>query len=393
MCSLDQTCPNCGYVRQPWESECPRCARRVSTPCEECGRVGVIGECDRCHRDLCEVCAVREGGAILCPGCHRQVAASGEEEADQTKQHARQVGLSGPAAGAFPFGVRHSAGLWDSVSRALVFIRESVRMCFRDKDLIIPSLLSLAVSLVFLGAVLGVLWGTGLLDQIRGDGKGGGVLAAVIGIAVAFCMYMISYFFTAMTVHLVDTFLKGRDAQLGAAFADAKKNLFALISLAIVSTLVAVATSALRRRGRGGAGEAVGAAIDKLWTVATFLLLPVIILEDVSLGRALGRARSLHGRNLIPIAVGEIAVSLVTGVIGFAVVLLAAAALFAAASAFGAVAVLPLAIVGAVVFAAVVAFNHYLRTAYYTCLYLWAAAAEQAGETALAPAPLAAALQ
>lgn len=393
MCSLDQSCPNCGYVRQPWETGCPRCARRASVPCEECGRVGVVGECDRCHRDLCEVCAVRERASILCPGCHKEFAASVAEETNQSKQRARQVGLSGPAAGAFPFGVRHSAGLWDSVSRALVFIRESMRMCFRDKDLIIPSLLSLAVSLVFLGAVLGVLWGTGLLEQMRGDGEGRGLLAAAIGVGVAFCMYMISYFFTAMTVHLVDTFLKGRDAQLGAAFADAKKNLFALISLAVVSTLVAVVTSALRRRGRGGAGEAVGAAIDKVWTVATFLLLPVIILEDVSLGRALGRARSLHGRNLIPIAVGEIAVSLVTGLIGFAVVLLAAVGLFAAGSAFGSAVLLPLAVLGGVVFAAVVAFNHYLRTAYYTCLYLWAAAAETAGETAQAPAPLAAALR
>ena len=220
----------------------------------------------------------------------------------------------------------------------------------------------------------------------------GAWLGAVIGVLLGFCIYLISYFFTAMTVHLIDTHLKGEDAQLKSAFADASKNLFALISLAVVSTLVAIITSALRRRGRGGPGEFVAAAVNKLWTVATFVLLPIIILEDVSLGKGLERARSLHGRNLIPIAVGEIAVSLVTGALGFAVVLLAAAAVFSLVSLLGPAALIPGLVAAAVIFAGVVAFSHYLRTAYYTCLYLWAAAREHAGDMAPAPAPLAAAL-
>jgi len=110
------------------------------------------------------------------------------------------------------------------------------------------------------------------------------------------------------------------------------------------------------------------------------------------LRRAAERARALHSRQLLPIATGEIAVALVMRLIMVGAVLAALSGALLVIRSLGMEAGL-IALAGAGLFLAVVmAFTQYVRTAYYTCLYLWAAAREQAGETAPAPAPLAAAL-
>jgi hypothetical protein len=88
--------------------------------------------------------------------------------------------------------------------------------------------------------------------------------------------------------------------------------------------------------------------------------------------------------------VGEIAVGVVAGIVGFVGFLIGALVAFGIYSA-GLGMILPL-LVGGLIVAVVFAFTQFVRTAYYTCLYEWAAAREQLGEAAAVPAPLAPAL-
>ena len=394
-------CPQCGYVMTPFDEVCPRCARRAKAACQLCGQIGVVGECEECHKQVCAACAVRQEGGFWCRQCRPDLSpAMAAPVADRPPLEISDAPLGGLAAPAqfagprplgVPFPVRHSTGFWDSVTRAFTFIGQSVAMVRRSGDLILPAIFGFVANAVFLGLVLAALWGAGVWEQIAKETSQGRTYAAIIGAVLTFCMYLISYFFTAMTVHLVDVHLKGQDARLGRAFADASKNLLAIVALAVVSTLVSLLTQSLRRN-RGGVGNWIGGAIQRAWTVATFLLLPVIILEDVSLGRALGRARHLHSRNFVPIAVGEVAVSLVAGLITFVALVIAVVGVVALFGAVGTTGLTIGIVIFGLFFAAVMAFAQYLRTAYYTCLYLWAAAQEVEGEGARAPAPLAAAL-
>lgn len=70
----ERRCPKCGYIFEPWETECARCAWQARQPCQVCGRVGIIGECAQCHKDLCESCARREEGELRCPECAEERA-------------------------------------------------------------------------------------------------------------------------------------------------------------------------------------------------------------------------------------------------------------------------------------------------------------------------------
>ncbi len=100
-------------------------------------------------------------------------------------------------------------------------------------------------------------------------------------------------------------------------------------------------------------------------------------------------------KNLLPIGVGEIAVSLVTGLltfIGFIAAIVIGFVIFGAVSGANAVAGALIAIaVAAVIIVLVIALSMYVITAYHTCLFLWARSVEDAGApgTVKPPAPIA----
>jgi len=292
-----------------------------------------------------------------------------------------------------PEQVTGSRGLFDNLTRSWVFLRESVLMAGRDKDLIIPSILSVIANLVLLGGLAAALYFTGNPEALFEDEGGAITLAGYILLFVAaFVGYLVSYFFTGMTVHLVDVHLRGEDARLDSALADSIRNIWGIIVLAAVSVVVNLIASNVRGKGRSSVRRAAAEMIERGWLAVTYLLLPVMILEDCPFLKAIERARSLHRHNILQIVASELGLMIAARVISIVFVIIAIAAV--AGAAFLAPALLPVAIGGALLlFILMSAFTAYVRTAYYTCMYLWAVALETEGETAPAPAPLQPALQ
>lgn len=383
-------CRKCGYVMQPFETECPRCAHMEAKTCDNCRRQGVVGTCRECGNAICDACSVRVGEHRYCPVC-----APADQAAARSTQIAQVAGerpLPGPGF-VRAVSLPGYSGLWGQVRRAFVFMRESLAMAFRDKDLILPPLLSVFASTAFLAIALLALKGMGLWEEFFGEEEGWTITRIVGGLLIAFIYYAISYFFSGMTVHLINVHLRGRDAQIGSAFADAVKNVGALLVLAGASAVVSVLTSRGRRRSAGyDVGDFVAGAVQRIWTVIVYLLLPIIMLEDVSFGKAISRGKEIHSHNLVPIAVGEIGVIIVNRVIGFIAMFLAIAAVTLAYFGIGPTMLIPALILVGFWIALVMAYTNFVRTAYYTCLYLWAVERAAAAEGAAVPQPLAAAM-
>jgi hypothetical protein len=280
-------------------------------------------------------------------------------------------------------------GFAGNLRRGWVFMRESLSMASRDHRLLIPPLYAVFASTAFLICSLLVLHQLGWWDQfINGEHERVDPRMIGAGIWIIFGCYGLVYFFDGMTVHMVAAHLRGRGATLGEAFADALRNLGALLLLAAASLVVSLLTGRRRRRGlidlEGMASEAIRTA----WTAAVYLLLPIIILEDVSLARAFTRGKEIHARNLVPIVMAEVGVQVVGHIVGLVGLGLAAGAVYLSASASQAL--LAPALIGAGLWLALVmAYTGFLRTAYYTCLYLWATERETAAEAATMPRPLA----
>jgi hypothetical protein len=354
------------------------------TRCAVCGREGVVATCEKCHKEVCAECSTSSEPVTICTRCQQRDSIEAEAQT-------APVALAAEVSSGY--------GFWDSLSRAFTFLKESAVMAFRDKDLILPAVLATAANALMLCIILLVLWRTGLL-QTLGKGERAPWWWTGIGAVIVLVNYTITYFFIGMTVNLVDTHIHGRDARLGEAFADARKNFLALVGLALWSTVVSVLTGMLRGKRRGDLGDYAAAAIDRVWVVATYLILPAIILEDLSLRAAANRARDLHRRNLLGIAVGEVGVIALTniiGIVGLVCAALVGVAVYSVAGgglAGGAPtgAIIAGIVGGGLLLSLVIAFTTYVRAAYYTCLYVWAVATERQGELTAAPAPLGASL-
>ena len=374
----------------PEESLCPECRAKIYLTDDVCMNCGAKLEQGR----LVDESAAPEAPPGAPAGGQWQAVVSEQGPAAQRAAEQPQVSYAtGPATAWHPSDADLGGGFFASISRAWTFMKQSVGMAFKDKDLILPSVFSVLVNVCIIGGVIAILWATGLFQVMDADEETGmqKIINTGAGVLTTFVSLLITYFFTGMTVNLIDVHLTGRDATLGEAFADARKNFMAIMWLAVVATLIAMVRSALRSKQGRGLGDVASDAIGKVWQVATYLMLPIIILEDVSLGEASKRAWKLHSEGAIGVVVGEIGVSVLTGVIGFVGFLLGAGA--GVGIYFLNPALLPVAIgVGAIIFIGVVAFTMYVRTAYYTCLYLWAAAAETVGAKVPAPAPLVAAM-
>lgn len=288
-------------------------------------------------------------------------------------------------------GLPGGSGFWASLTRAWAFMGQSIALAGRNSVVIVPSLLSVAIGVVLIGLyILAMALLRGGLHHDHAQGAGHSPVANILAFAVGFGGMLITYWFMGMTADLVSAVLRNQPATLSHAWGECCRNGLALVWLALVTTVVNALTSRARRSG-GLLGDLAANAVQTGWRVASYLLVPIVILEDIPLSQAFERAVRLHRDNVVGIIVGEVSVSWLTGALSTIIFVAAAAGAYLLYMA--APLLLPLLIAGcAGVLIIVVAASSYVRIAYYTCLYEWAAAHEAAGEAVPAPAPLAVAL-
>ncbi len=305
-----------------------------------------------------------------------------------------------------------------SLSRGWTFLQEAWRMAFKDKDLIKPSIYAMIVG--FIVSVIGIIPLVGVALIVGDSGWLGRGLMAVVGALLIFAHYVVSYVFSGMTVYLIYGYLAEGDGRMDKAWARVQSEFWNIVGLAAVSTLVNLVARRMReggrnRRGAGGfIGGAVASLLETVWTEASFLILPAMMIEDANLATGVKRAAHIAKSNLLLIGVSTVGVKWITNAIGF--VLGAIGLVLGLGVGFGLITLLGSGTAGLIVgiglgallflvFAMVASvIGSYTMTAYNTCLFLWARDVERAQSKAEtegapvqvqipAPAPLAAVLQ
>jgi len=276
-------------------------------------------------------------------------------------------------------------------------------MAMADKDLLKPSLYSMIVG--FIVSIIGII-PIALAAFIFGtEGTFAQVIMGLLGALLVFAQYAVTYVFSAMTVKLIYDYLTDGDGRMDKAWQIVQRDWLDIVTLAAASTLVNMVKNWVKG-GKNGNFIRQGLAnlIDTVWTEATYLVLPIMVIEDEDLKAGLKRATFIVKNNLLLVGVSTIGVRWVTGLIGF--VLGAAGLVLGFGIAFPLISIagssIPL-VVGAVILGVLVAsiffmvanvIGSYTSTAYHTCLYLWARNVEVSGQAAQVaiPGPLAAAL-
>ena len=295
-----------------------------------------------------------------------------------------------------------------SFSRGWSFLKQAWSMAFKDKDLLKPSIYALIVGMIV--SVIGIIPIAGAAFLL-GDSSVGRIIMGVMGAIMIFVQFVVTYVFSAMTVYLIYGYLAEGDGRMDKAWAVVRRDFFDILTLAAASTAVNLIKNAANRNRRGGvaSGLARGAAnlLEALWTEASYLILPAMVIDDLNLKNGMQRILNITKQNLLLIGISTVGVRWVTGLIGFVFglggLLIALAIGGGAVYLTGGIGIVSgLAIVvalfiffGLVMIASVI--SSYTSTAYHTCLYLWARDVEKAQATGSsmpvrAPAPLAAVL-
>lgn len=298
----------------------------------------------------------------------------------------------------------------ESLTRGWSFLQQAWEMAFKDRDLLKPSVYALITGIVVtLVGIIPLIGAAFLLGDSTGVGQGAMFL---IGAILIFVHYVISYVFSGMTVYLIYGYLAEGDGRMDKAWARVRREFWGIVSLAAASTFVNLLAQRLRRGSRrtGSAavvGGAVAGLMNTVWTEASYLILPAIMIEDANLPTGVKRATQIAKGNLLLIGVSTVGVRWITGLIGFLLgaigLLLGGGLAYGLISAFNAsTGALIVGIgLGALIFFTFVIvasiISSYTMTAYHTCLFLWARDVEKAQVQGkpirvAAPAPLAAAL-
>lgn len=293
----------------------------------------------------------------------------------------------------------------ESIRRGFAFLRQSWQMALNDRDLIKPSIYALVV-----GILVTFVFSIPLVISFAlfGDRGIGQLLGTLFGAFLIFAQYTVSYFFSAMTIYLIYGYLAEGDGVMAKAWQMAQRNWLNILSLAAASMVVTLLQRFIRGKGDSGTRNALAAVIDAVWTQATYLVLPAMVIDGFNLKGGLRRATQIVKDNLLLIGVGMVGVRAVTGLIGFLIggtgialglgvgiglVSLSGQAIW------GVISGLTLgAIIAGLFIMVAVLIASYTTTAYHTCLYLWAREVERARQegqeamTVQAPTPLAAVL-
>ncbi|HEX5659374.1 MAG TPA: DUF6159 family protein [Polyangiales bacterium] len=220
------------------------------------------------------------------------------------------------------------------------------------------------------------------LQLVESDAGAYTVLAAGVTL-----LYFIDYFCNAVTASLIcDQVTDGR-ADLGSAFRRVQRVLGGIAIFAAISAAFDLLQAYASERNDIVAKLATR-VLYALWTTATYVVLPAMVIEGLTFGSAFARSKQLASEDPTNVGIGAVAIGVVNYALGGAIFYLAHKLLLSVDSPF----------LGAVLFYTIInvywAISGYLKITYFTCFYLWARECErtQSASPSLAPAPLAAVL-
>lgn len=298
--------------------------------------------------------------------------------------------------------------MFASIQRGFSFLGQAVDMARRDGDLIKPSLYGMVI-----GGVVSLIGAIPIIAAaiLVGGSDFGNWIVGALGAVLVFVQYAIAYIFSGMTAYLIYGYLAEGDGRMDKAWDVIRRDWLDILSLAGASTVVKLLEGFLRGRGRrrNPLGELLANILNTVWTTGTYFILPAMVIEDLNLAQGVKRATEIIRKNLLLVAVTEIGVGTVVGLIGgllgFIAVLLGVGLFVAFAATASETNVIPLVIGGLLaalvaggLLAIISAFSSYVTTAYHTCMFLWARDAEravaegQSAQSVTAPAPVAAVL-
>lgn len=212
--------------------------------------------------------------------------------------------------------------MFEKFSRSWGLVKASASVLRADKELMLfPILSSLATLLVMATFALPV-FALKLFDN------GFNIVGAVLGFAFYFCQYSVIVFFNSALVAAATIRLEGGDPSFSDGIRAAKARLPAILGYAAIAATVGVLLQSLKNRDNNVIVRMIGSGLGMAWTLATFLVVPVLVNREIGPVDALKESVALLKKTWGENAIGNVGIGAAFGLITFLTVLVGIAATF-----------------------------------------------------------------
>ena len=223
--------------------------------------------------------------------------------------------------------------MFESLSRSWSLVKASASVLRSDRELMLFPALSGLATLVVLATFLVPALALRIFDG------GFNVVGAIAGFLFYFCQYSVIIFFNCALVGAAMIRLDGGDPTLADGFAAARGRLPAILGYAAIAATVGVLLQAMKRRDNRFLVRLLGSGLGAAWTLATFLVVPVLVSRDVGPIDAMKQSVALLRRTWGESAIGNVGIGAAFGLLTFGAIVFAVAMVAFAAQASVALAV------------------------------------------------------
>jgi hypothetical protein len=214
--------------------------------------------------------------------------------------------------------------MFEKFSRSWELVKASAGVLRSDKELMLFPLISGAATLVVMATFLIPVFALRIFEQ--GIGVGG----VVLGFLFYFCQYSVIIFFNCALVGAAMIRLDGGDPSLRDGFDAARSRLPSILGYAAIAATVGVFLQALKNKENNFIVRLIGSGLGAAWTLATFLVVPVLVSRDIGPIDALKESVALLRRTWGENAIGNVGIGAAFGLITFLFLLVGAGLTFAA---------------------------------------------------------------
>ncbi len=256
--------------------------------------------------------------------------------------------------------------MFDRLARSWHLVKASAAVLRSDKELLLFPVISSVAMLVVIASFLVPVLGLRLFE-----GGEIGPVGAIVGFLFYLCQYFVIFFFNSALVGAAMIRLEGGDPTVADGLRIARSKIVPILGYAAIAATVGILLKALEQRA-GAIGRIIIGLVGTAWTVATFLVVPVLVARDIGPLDAVKESVELLKRTWGENLAGNVGIGLAFGLVTTVVAVLAVALVVLAAMTLGGTAALVVTVLAALAIGMIAAIQAALSGIYSAALYRYA---------------------
>ncbi|NQT61579.1 MAG: hypothetical protein HQ556_01355 [Candidatus Marinimicrobia bacterium] len=210
--------------------------------------------------------------------------------------------------------------MFKRISKSWQLVKASAAVLKADRELIVFPIISLICVFIVTATFAIPTFLTGIVDNIGVDQQIP-ILGYVFGFSFYLTLNFVIFFFNSALVGAAMIRLRGGDPTVRDGFLIATRHIDTIFGYALISATVGIVLRGLSERA-GFLGQIVISMIGLVWSLATYLVVPVLVIEGVGPVQGVKRSAQLLKETWGEQIVGNFGIGVIFGLLTFGVILL-----------------------------------------------------------------------